>query len=106
VWVVKSAPFKDFSPCNHIIDIKKKSFSGEAKDSAIFPPFFLHHKRAKPAPSPTHLNSLPISNPEVIQDTIAVCMKALQSEVIQDTIAVCMKALQSEVIQDTRCFQS
>jgi hypothetical protein len=49
---------------------------------------------------------LPISNPEVIQDTIAVCMKALQSEVIQDTIAVCMKALQSEVIQDTRCFQS
>jgi hypothetical protein len=33
---------------NYIINIKKKSFSGEAKDSVIFHLFFLLHKRAKP----------------------------------------------------------
>jgi hypothetical protein len=32
---------------NHIINIKKK-ISGEAKDSVIFPFYFLLHKRAKP----------------------------------------------------------
>ena len=33
-----------FPPCNHIINIKKKSFSGEVKDSVVFPLFFLLHK--------------------------------------------------------------
>jgi hypothetical protein len=32
---------------HNIINIKKKSFSGEVKDSVIFPFFFLLHKRAK-----------------------------------------------------------
>jgi hypothetical protein len=34
--------------CFTITSYKKKSFSGEAKDSAIFPFYFLLHKRAKP----------------------------------------------------------
>jgi hypothetical protein len=31
-------------PCNHIIHIYKKSFSGEVIDSVIFPFVFLLHK--------------------------------------------------------------
>jgi hypothetical protein len=50
--VVYSGPFKIFFPCNHFIN-KKKSFSGEAKDSAIFAFYFLLHKLHKPAPSPS-----------------------------------------------------
>jgi hypothetical protein len=38
--VVISRAFFLFSPCNHIINIYKKSFSGEVKDSVIFPFFF------------------------------------------------------------------
>jgi hypothetical protein len=34
--VVVSRAFSLFFPCNHIINIKKKSFSGEVKDSVIF----------------------------------------------------------------------
>jgi hypothetical protein len=57
--VVISRAFFLFFPCNHIIDIYiKKSFSGEVKDSVIFPFYFLLHKRAKPAPPP-YLLSLP-----------------------------------------------
>jgi hypothetical protein len=41
-----------FFPCNHIINIKNKSFSGEAKDSVIFSFFILLHKRAKPIHPP------------------------------------------------------
>jgi hypothetical protein len=47
--VVSTGPFFKFFPCNHSVNIKKKiSFSGEAKDSAIFPFFILLHNRAKP----------------------------------------------------------
>jgi hypothetical protein len=53
--VVISRAFFLFFPCNHIINIKKKSFSGEAKDSAIFPFFILLHKRAKPIHPPYFL---------------------------------------------------
>jgi hypothetical protein len=42
--VVISRAFFLFFPCNHIINIKKKSFSGEAKDSVIFSFFILLHK--------------------------------------------------------------
>ena len=42
--VVIGRAFFLFFPCNHIINIKKKSFSGEAKDSVIFPFYFLLHK--------------------------------------------------------------
>jgi len=45
--IVISGPFLKNFPCNHIINIKKKSFSGEVKDSVIFPFYFLLHKRAK-----------------------------------------------------------
>jgi hypothetical protein len=44
---VISRAFFVFFPCNHIIN-KKKTISGEAKDSVIFPFYFLLHKRAKP----------------------------------------------------------
>jgi hypothetical protein len=37
---------------NHIINIKKKSFSGEVKDSVMFPFYFLLHKRDNPASPP------------------------------------------------------
>jgi hypothetical protein len=47
-----SRAFFLFFPCNQIINIKKKSFSGEAKDSVIFPFYFLLHKRAKPIHPP------------------------------------------------------
>jgi hypothetical protein len=46
--VVISRAFFLFFPCNHIINIKKKSFSGEAKDSVIFSFYIFLHKRAKP----------------------------------------------------------
>jgi hypothetical protein len=38
--VVIYRAFFYFFPCNHIINIKKKSFPGEVKDSVIFPLFF------------------------------------------------------------------
>ena len=40
-----SGAFVFFFPCNHIINMKKKSFSGEVIDSVIFPFNFLLHKR-------------------------------------------------------------
>jgi hypothetical protein len=46
--VVNSRAFFLFFPCNHIINIKKKYFFGEAKDSVILSFFILLHKRAKP----------------------------------------------------------
>jgi len=45
---VISRAFFLFFPCNHIINIKKKSFSGEVKDSVTFPFSFLLHKLHKP----------------------------------------------------------
>jgi hypothetical protein len=36
VGVVNSGPFKIFFPNNHLINKKYFSFSGKAKDSAIF----------------------------------------------------------------------
>jgi hypothetical protein len=50
--VVVSRAFFLFFPCNHIINIKKKSFPGEVKDSVIFPLYFLLHKTAKPIHPP------------------------------------------------------
>jgi hypothetical protein len=51
--VVNSGAFLKNFPCNHIITIKKKfSFSGEVKDSVIFPFYFLLHKLHKPTPLP------------------------------------------------------
>ena len=38
--VVNGGPFSKNFPCNHIINIYKKSFSGEVKDSVIFLFFF------------------------------------------------------------------
>jgi hypothetical protein len=49
---VVTGPFIKKFPCNQIINIKKKSFSGEAKDSVIFSFFILLHKRAKPIHPP------------------------------------------------------
>ena len=43
-WVVISRAFLFFFPCNHIINIKKNSFSGEVKDSVLFPFYFWLHK--------------------------------------------------------------
>ncbi len=48
--VVISRAFFFFRWSNHITNIKKKSFSGEAKDSVNFSFFILLHKRAKPRP--------------------------------------------------------
>jgi hypothetical protein len=60
VLVVVSRAFFLFSPGNHIINIKKNSFSGEVKDSVIFLFFFLLHKRAKPILPPyTHPSAHP-----------------------------------------------
>ena len=53
--VVNSGAFKNFFPCNHIINIYKKFFFRRSKRQRNFPPFFLLHKRAKPAPPPCPL---------------------------------------------------
>jgi hypothetical protein len=45
--VVNSGAFFYFLLHNHIINIKKKSFSGEVKENVNFPFFLLLHKRAK-----------------------------------------------------------
>ena len=51
--VVITGPFIIFLLHNHSVIYKIIIFfSGEAKDSAIFPFFILLHKRAKPAPLP------------------------------------------------------
>jgi hypothetical protein len=56
--VVISRAFFLFFPCNHIINIKKKSFPGEAKNSVIFSFLILLHKRAKPIHPPyIHLSA-------------------------------------------------
>jgi hypothetical protein len=57
--VVVTGPFIKNLLHNHTINIKKQnSFSGEAKDSAIFPFFILLHKRAKPIHPPLKTSSL------------------------------------------------
>jgi hypothetical protein len=56
--VVISRAFFLISPCNHIIN-KKKSFSGEVKDSVNFPPFFLLHKLHNPILPPYLPSRLP-----------------------------------------------
>ena len=60
VSVVISRAFFFFFPCNHIINIhkKKNSFSGEVKDSVIFPFIFYFTKELNlyslPPAHPTH----------------------------------------------------
>ena len=55
-WVVISRAFFLFFPCNHIINIKKNSFSGEVIDSVTFPFCFLLHKLHKPMSPPCPLS--------------------------------------------------
>jgi hypothetical protein len=54
---VISRAFFLFFPCNHIINIKKISFSGEAKDSVFFSFFILLHKGAKHTYTHTHTHT-------------------------------------------------
>jgi hypothetical protein len=57
---VISRAFFLFFPFNHIINIEKKSFPGEVKDSVIFPPFFFFRRELNlyspliPILPPTH----------------------------------------------------
>jgi hypothetical protein len=53
---VISGPFINFLLHNHFItDFFLKKNSGEAKDSVIFPFYFLLHKRAKPIHPPNQM---------------------------------------------------
>ena len=58
VEVVVTGPFIKKFPCNHIINIKRKIFFREAKDSVNFSFFILLHKSAKPIHPPyIHLSA-------------------------------------------------
>jgi hypothetical protein len=87
--VVISRAFFLFFPCNHIINIKKNSFSGEAKDSVNFSFFILLHKRAKPIHPPyihpsAHL-STHTSTPSLVRRRRRRILLPYDSQLFQET---------------------